>query len=270
MLDMHDRSTKSIQRMVTVTTALVIAACVTFTACAGKNSSAGADATDAVTSTVGIAETTMEATSRTDTVSGQQASINAVLEEESKKIAAMMESMQAAVDKASKEAASNAAEAKSEAESKIAAEQAAAAAQRDALMMNAASLAGSMLTADSEVVSIGADMGTEAAKYQLTANRVIYEELVRLVNELRISVGAEVLTMDEDMSLDACRKALDNDYEIEQTGAVNYTADESLKTARQIFDNWKNSAAEYDNMVNPDYTSVGVGSSSSAWSMCLR
>lgn len=252
-----------------LTSAILLAACVTFTACAGKNSS-GHDTgenTANTTNTLGIAETTMEAS--TGTLS-QNESIKAVLEEESKKVAEMMASMQAAVVQASKEAASNEAEAKSEAESKVAEAQEAAKAQEAVMLENAAKLAGSMLTAESDVVTIGGESGVESADYQYTANIAIYEELIRLVNELRTSAGADKLVMDENMCLDACKKAVDSGYEAASAAAVSSAEDEAYKTASQIFEHWKGSDADYNNMVNADFKGIGVGSYRTTWVMYLR
>ena len=65
-------------------------------------------------------------------------------------------------------------------------------------------------------------------------------------------------------------QALYEDFNIVATArAENLAKGPSFKTARAMFEGWKNSKIHYDNMVDPDFTRVGVGSCGYVWFMDL-
>lgn len=215
-------------------------------------------------------------------------------EELSRKAEEMKASMAAVVEEASREAASQAEAASKEAESIAAARQAEAESQEAAMREAAAQEANKSIGPDAEVITVIDDYGVESAKLQYTANYSVYVELVRLTNELRASLGVAPLQMDENICIASCKKAVDyyladyydgenhkmidgrrwqalyEDFNIVATArAENLAKGPSFKTARAMFEGWKNSKIHYDNMVDPDFTRVGVGSCGYVWFMDL-
>lgn len=261
---------------------------VSFIACGGKASS-----TDGNVQETPLAAST-EAATQTTKAADVSASEKASAEELSRKASEAVSSMAAAVEKASKEAESKEAEAKAEMESRVAASRAEAQSQEAALRESAAELAGQAMTADSEVVTVVNDYGVDSARLQYTANYPIYVELVRLTNELRASLGVAPVTMDENICIASCKKAVDyyladyydgpnhtmidgrpwqalfEDFNIVATmRAENLARGGSYKTAQKMFEGWKNSSIHYNNMINPAYTRIGVGSCGYVWFMDL-
>ena len=139
-----------------------------------------------------------------------------------------------------------------------------------------------------QVVTVVDTVGVESARAQYNANYAAYVELIRLTNELRASLGVAPLKMDETFCIAACKKATDyhlnNFYDGENHAMVDgriwksiftdfgissTTRAENLargqKTAQEMFNDWKNSPIHYENMVNPVYTRVGVGSCGYTW-----
>lgn len=235
--------------------------------------------------TAATTETTQAANNEQTTTSGEEASVKAEAEELSKRADEIKASMAAAVEQAAKEAdekeraieESKAAEAASEAEA-----------------MNAAIAEVSNRAAQSsdEVITVIDSYGVESARLQYGANYKIYVELVRLTNELRASLGVAPLKMDENICIASCKKAVDyylsgyydgpnhtmidgrrwqalyDDFNISATAkAENLAKGPAYKTAQQMFDGWKNSSVHYTNMVDPDFTRVGVGSCGYVWLM---
>ena len=215
-------------------------------------------------------------------------------EEMSRKAEEMKASMAAAVEEASREAESKAEAARQEQESIVAARQEEAESQEAAMREAVAQKANKAIGPDAEVITVIDDYGVESARLQYTANYSIYVELVRLTNELRASLGVAPLTMDENICIASCKKAVDyyladyydgenhkmidgrrwqalyEDFNIVATArAENLAKGPSFKTAKGMFEGWKNSKIHYDNMVDPDFTRVGVGSCGYVWFMDL-
>ena len=141
---------------------------------------------------------------------------------------------------------------------------------------------------DEQVVTVVDTVGVNSARAQYNANYAAYVELIRLTNELRASLGVAPLKMDETFCIAACKKATDyhlnnfydgenhamidgriwksifTDFGISSTARAENLA-RGQKTAQQMFYDWKNSPIHYENMVNPVYTRVGVGSCGYTW-----
>ena len=263
---------------------------VSITAC-GKSTNTGSGNIEP-TASVSTEASSQEQT----TVSSlsQSASEKASVEELSRKMEEVKSSMAAAVEEASREAASQEEAVRQEQESIAAARKEEVESQEAALRELAAETANKVFGPDSEVITVVDDYGVESARLQYTANYSIYVELVRLTNELRASLGVAPLTMDENICIASCKKAVDyyladyydgenhkmidgrrwqalyEDFNIVATArAENLAKGPSFKTARAMFEGWKNSKIHYDNMINPAYTRVGVGSCGYVWFMDL-
>ena len=141
---------------------------------------------------------------------------------------------------------------------------------------------------DEQVVTVVNTVGVDSARAQYNANYAAYVELIRLTNELRASLGVAPLKMDETFCIAACKKATDyhlnnfydgenhamidgriwksifTDFGISSTARAENLA-RGQKTAQEMFNDWKNSPIHYENMVNPVYTRVGVGSCGYTW-----
>ena len=141
---------------------------------------------------------------------------------------------------------------------------------------------------DDQVVTVVNTVGVDSARAQYNANYAAYVELIRLTNELRASLGVAPLKMDETFCIAACKKATDyhlnnfydgenhamidgriwksifTDFGISSTARAENLA-RGQKTAQEMFNDWKNSPIHYENMVNPVYTRVGVGSCGYTW-----
>ena len=141
---------------------------------------------------------------------------------------------------------------------------------------------------DEQVVTVVDTVGVNSARAQYNANYAAYVELIRLTNELRASIGVAPLKIDETFCIAACKKATDyhlnnfydgenhamidgriwksifTDFGISSTARAENLA-RGQKTAQEMFNDWKNSPIHYENMVNPVYTRVGVGSCGYTW-----
>lgn len=269
---------------------MTVAMVASLAACGNSvdTGSASVESTTAASiESAGQAQTTTSATSSIETE-------KASAEEAARKAEEIKASMAAAIEEASREAESKAEAARQEQESIVAAKQAEVESQEAALREDIAQEANKAAGPDSEVITVVDDYGVESAKLQYTANYSIYVELVRLTNELRASLGVAPLTMDENICIASCKKAVDyyladyydgtnhtmidgrrwqalyEDFNIVATArAENLAKGPSFKTARAMFEGWKNSKIHYDNMVNPAYTRVGVGSCGYVWFMDL-
>jgi len=118
---------------------------------------------------------------------------------------------------------------------------------------------------------------------ELDAN-VIESELIRLVNELRASVGVQPVTQQSQLTQGAFIRAEEQSQSFAHTrpdgtswrttfdevgysgtvygeNLVSTTADFSNETeaAQYLFDLWKESPSHYENMVNPEYNQIGIG-----------
>ena len=269
---------------------IALISAVSITAC-GKSTNTGSGNVEP-TAAVSTEASSQEQT--TASALSQSAIEKASLEELSRKMEEVKSSMAAAVEEASREAASQEEAARQEQESIAAARKEEAESQEAALRESAAETANKVFGPDSEVITVVDDYGVESAKLQYTANYSIYVELVRLTNELRASLGVAPLQMDENICIASCKKAVDyyladyydgqnhkmidgrrwqalyEDFNIVATArAENLAKGPSFKTARAMFEGWKNSKIHYDNMVNPAYTRVGVGSCGYVWFMDL-
>lgn len=269
---------------------IALISAVSITAC-GKSTNTGSGNVEP-TAAVSTEASSQEQT--TDSSLSQSVLEKASLEELSRKMEEVKSSMAAAVEEASREAASQEEAARQEQESIVAARKEEAESQEATLRESAAETANKVFGPDSEVITVVDDYGVESAKLQYTANYSIYVELVRLTNELRASLGVAPLQMDENICIASCKKAVDyyladyydgqnhkmidgrrwqalyEDFNIVATArAENLAKGPSFKTARAMFEGWKNSKIHYDNMVNPAYTRVGVGSCGYVWFMDL-
>lgn len=269
---------------------MTVAMVASMAACGNSvdTSSASVEPTTAASiESAGQAQTT---TSATSSIEAEKASA----EEAARKAEEIKASMAAAIEEASREAESKAEAARQEQESIVAARQEEVESQEAALREDIAQEANKAAGPDSEIITVVESYGVESAKLQYTANYSIYVELVRLTNELRASLGVAPLTMDENICIASCKKAVDyyladyydgtnhtmidgrrwqalyEDFNIVATArAENLAKGPSFKTARAMFEGWKNSKIHYDNMVNPAYTRVGVGSCGYVWFMDL-
>ena len=106
-----------------------------------------------------------------------------------------------------------------------------------------------------------------------------YQEVLRLVNEIRAQAGVDPLTLDLALCKAASMRALEMDYNNEmshtrpsgeacwsvlQFYGISYSACGENVAAGQpsaaaVVNAWKNSKGHYENMVNPAYTKLGVG-----------
>ena len=276
------------KRIAACTMAVVIVA--SMTAC-GNRAATGSGNVESTTAA------STEKTTQPQTTSSALSIIEAEkasAEEEVRKAEEIKVSMAAAIEEASREAESKAEAARQEQESIAAAKQAEVESQEAALREEVAQEANKAIGPDSEVITVVDDYGVESAKLQYTANYSVYVELVRLTNELRASLGVAPLQMDENICIASCKKAVDyyladyydgtnhtmidgrrwqalyEDFNIVATArAENLAKGSSFKTAKAMFEGWKNSKIHYDNMVNSAYTRVGVGTCGYVWFMDL-
>lgn len=106
-----------------------------------------------------------------------------------------------------------------------------------------------------------------------------YQEVLRLVNEIRAEAGVAPLTLDTTLCKAASMRALEMDYSNEMShtrpngkdcfsvldfySASFGTCGENIAagqtSASSVVSGWKNSLGHYENMVNPSYTKLGVG-----------
>ena len=270
--------------------AMTVVMVASLAAC-GKSANTGSNNVEPTTAA--STEKTTQAQTTASALSVSEAE-KASMEEASRKVEEMKASMAAIVEEASREAASQAEASSKEAESIAAAKQAEVESQETSMRAEAAQGAKEALGPGSEVITVVDDYGVESARLQYTANYSIYVELVRLTNELRASLGVAPLEMDENICIASCKKAVDyyladyydgqnhkmidgrrwqalyEDFNIVATArAENLAKGPSFKTAKGMFEGWKNSKIHYDNMVNPAYTRVGVGSCGYVWFMDL-
>lgn len=259
----------------------VIAASVT--ACGDKavDSNVSVEGTSAVSQE----DTTQaETTKSAEELASEQAELESKADALKASIAAERESAVAAADEAANSAAA------AQAASKAAEE----ASQAEAMLEAAAQVADQKAGASDEVITVVDSYGVESARQQYIANYDVYVELVRLTNELRASLGVAPVTMDENICIASCKKAVDyylanyydgenhsmidgrawttlfTDFSISGSAfAENIARGPAYKTAQQMFEGWKNSTVHYTNMVNSKYTRIGVGSCGYVWVMDL-
>ena len=121
----------------------------------------------------------------------------------------------------------------------------------------------------------------EESNTKAAANGDFYKEVLRLVNEIRVKAGAEKLTLDNSLCKAATMRAVEMNYsgvfdhkrpngtEFSSVFAnypISYkTAGENIaagyKSPEAVVEGWKNSEGHYKNMINPDFTKLGVGMS---------
>lgn len=130
---------------------------------------------------------------------------------------------------------------------------------------------------DASESQLKAEADSNASKYMN-----YYQEVLRLVNEIRAEVGVAPLTLDMTLCKAASMRALEMDYnnEISHTrpnGTEWYTVldfygvsygigGENIgaghRSPASIVNGWKNSPHHYENMIVVSYTKMGVGYSS--------
>ena len=106
-----------------------------------------------------------------------------------------------------------------------------------------------------------------------------YQEVLRLVNEIRAEAGVGPLTLDTTLCKAASMRALEMDYGNQMShtrpsgkdcfsvldfyGASFGTCGENIAagqtSASSVVNGWKNSPGHYQNMINASYTKLGVG-----------
>lgn len=118
------------------------------------------------------------------------------------------------------------------------------------------------------------------AKAQVAEYQAYFEEVLRLVNELRVEAGVAPLTLDYQLNVVACIRALEMDYiddcshkrgdgrewstafdvypELKSNRRGENIA-AGIKKPERVVEAWKNSKAHYENMISPAYTKMGIG-----------
>ena len=106
-----------------------------------------------------------------------------------------------------------------------------------------------------------------------------YQEVLRLVNEIRAAAGVAPLTLDTTLCKAASMRALEMDYSNQMShtrpngkdcfsvldfyGASFGTCGENIAagqtSAASVVKGWKNSPSHYQNMINASFTKLGVG-----------
>lgn len=259
---------------------IMVAACVaSLTACGGDKASKAQENTTAVTAaTTQAAQESTTVQEETSSRSMEEARAQADRVRQAKgQVEAEIENQQAAGSDSSD--ASNGSDTAGVAEASAAAQEA-----QEAV----AAAVSSSIGKDDQVVTVVDTVGVNSARAQYNANYAAYVELIRLTNELRASLGVTPLKMDETFCIAACKKATDyhlnnfydgenhamidgriwksifTDFGISSTARAENLA-RGQKTAQEMFNDWKNSPIHYENMVNPVYTRVGVGSCGYTW-----
>ena len=262
---------------------IAVAACVaSLTACGGDKASKAQENTTAVTAaTTQAAQESTTVQEETSSRSMEEARAQAERVRQAKgQVEAEIENQQAAGFDSSD--ASNGSDTAGVAEANAVAQEAQEA--KEAV----AEANGSSIGKDDQVVTVVDTVGVDSARAQYNANYAAYVELIRLTNELRASLGVAPLKMDETFCIAACKKATDyhlnnfydgenhamidgriwksifTDFGISSTARAENLA-RGQKTAQEMFNDWKNSPIHYENMVNPVYTRVGVGSCGYTW-----
>lgn len=259
---------------------IMVAACVaSLTACGGDKASKAQENTTAVTAaTTQAAQESTTVQEETSSRSMEEARAQAERVRQAKgQVEAEIENQQAAGSDSSD--ASNGSDTAGVAEASAAAQEA-----QEAV----AAARSSSIEKNDQVVTVVDTVGVDSARAQYNANYAAYVELIRLTNELRASLGVAPLKMDETFCIAACKKATDyhlndfydgedhamvdgriwksifTDFGISSTARAENLA-RGQKTAQEMFNDWKNSPIHYENMVNPVYTRVGVGSCGYTW-----
>ena len=262
---------------------IAVAACVaSLTACGGDKVTKNQENTTAVTAaTTQAAQESTTVQEETSSRSMEEARAQAERVRQAKgQVEAEIENQQAAGSDSSD--ASNGSDTAGVAEANAVAQEAQEA--KEAV----AEANGSSIGKDDQVVTVVDTVGVDSARAQYNANYAAYVELIRLTNELRASLGVAPLKMDETFCIAACKKATDyhlnnfydgenhamidgriwksifTDFGISSTARAENLA-RGQKTAQEMFNDWKNSPIHYENMVNPVYTRVGVGSCGYTW-----
>lgn len=117
------------------------------------------------------------------------------------------------------------------------------------------------------------------AEEKALANMAYYEEVLRLVNEIRAEVGVGPLTLDLTMCNAATMRAIEMNYSgkfshtrpnsyscfsaLEYFGIDEWVCGENIAAGQSspeaVVSSWKNSQGHYENMIRPEYTKMGVG-----------
>ena len=259
---------------------IAVAACVaSLTACGGDKASKAQENTTAVTAaTTQAAQESTTVQEETSSRSMEEARAQAERVRQAKgQVEAEIANQQAAGSDSSD--ASNGSDTAGVAEANAAAQEA---------QEVVAAARSSSIEKNDQVVTVVDTVGVDSARAQYNANYAAYVELIRLTNELRASLGVAPLKMDETFCIAACKKATDyhlndfydgedhamidgriwksifTDFGISSTARAENLA-RGQKTAQEMFNDWKNSPIHYENMVNPVYTRVGVGSCGYTW-----
>ena len=123
-----------------------------------------------------------------------------------------------------------------------------------------------------------AELRAEAASIS-ASNTSVYQEMLGYVNELRATEGADPVTLDSSLSLAATVRALEIAWSgkishtrpngtrcftvLEDLGITVHAAGENIAgynpNAKHTFNQWYNSEGHHKNMVDKDFTRLGVG-----------
>ena len=117
------------------------------------------------------------------------------------------------------------------------------------------------------------------AEAKALENMEYYEEILRLVNEIRAEAGVAPLSLDTTL----CKAATMRTIEMNYSGYYSHTRPNSYScfsvldyfgidakecgeniaagqpTPEYVMNSWKNSQGHYENMIRPEYTKIGIG-----------
>ena len=111
------------------------------------------------------------------------------------------------------------------------------------------------------------------------SNKSVYNEILKYVNELRLKEGASPLVLDNTLTIAATTRAIEmawgnNFSHTRPNGKTCFTviddyniaamlAGENIalnqRNAKEVFNSWNNSSEHHANMVNKNFTKIGIG-----------
>ena len=111
------------------------------------------------------------------------------------------------------------------------------------------------------------------------SNKSVYNEILKYVNELRVKEGASPLVLDNTLTIAATTRAIEmawgnNFSHTRPNGKTCFTviddyniaamlAGENIalnqRNAKEVFNSWNNSSEHHANMVNKNFTKIGIG-----------
>ena len=111
------------------------------------------------------------------------------------------------------------------------------------------------------------------------SNKSVYNEILKYVNELRVKEGASPLVLDNTLTIAATTRAIEmawgNNFShtrpngktcftvIDDYNIASMLAGENIalnqRNAKEVFNSWNNSSEHHANMVNKNFTKIGIG-----------